>query len=150
MNLQQTESLRIKRVGQIFLDSARHVPQDKANFKPDPNLTSANEIVQHIAWANGFFNALIQGKAPAEHAFDPELPYAQALARFEQSCQHLAAATAAVPDDQLDDARDMPWGQTWKVKHILTSGSLHIAYHWGQIGYLQKAWGDTTDYHLVP
>jgi len=149
VNLQQSESLRLKQVGQVFLNSAQHVPQDKADWKPDSGLTSASEIVQHIAWANGFFDALIQAKTPTEYAFDPDLSYARALARFDQSCKDLAGTTAVVPDDQLDDTRDMPWGQTWKVKHILMAGSLHIAYHWGQIGYLQKGWGDTTDYHLV-
>lgn len=148
MNLQQAESARLKLTGEIFLNAARHVPPDKVHWTPTPGATSAGQIVQHIAWANDFFAAHIQGKPPREQRFDPDLPYEDALARFQQSVQGLAQTMAAVPDEQLNDPRPMPWGQTWKVKHILMSGSAHIAYHWGQIGYLQNTWGDDIDYHL--
>ena len=148
MTLQQSESVRLKLTGGIFLSAAKHVPPDRVDWSPAPGAKSAGQIVQHIAWANDFFAALIRGEAPREQVHNPDLPYADALARFERSVKALAETLAAVPDAQLDDPREMPWGQTWKVKHILMSGSAHIAYHWGQIGYLQSAWGDDTDYHL--
>ena len=150
MTLQQMESVRVKRAGEIFLGAAQHVPADKAHWKPHPNATSAHEIVQHLAWANHFFAAIIQGQTPPAADKDPQVPFEQVLQQFQRSYESLAHTIAAVPDAHLQEKRQMPWGQVWKVQSLLMGGSLHIAYHWGQIGYLQLAWGDTTDYHLLP
>lgn len=150
MTLQQTESLRVKRAGEVFLDTARHVPADKAHWKPHPNGTCAHEIVQHLAWANAFFDALIAGQEPPLTVKDPQVPFEQVLQQFQRSYESLAKTIAKTPDERLSEKRQLPWGQVWKVQSLMMSGSLHIAYHWGQIGYLQLAWGDTTDYHLLP
>jgi len=148
VKLQQAESFRTKRAGELFLGSAKHIPQGKADWKPGDEATSAQDIVQHLIGANRFFTALIQDKTPPETSKAAHEPFEQLLERFQQSYEELSDTIAAVPDDELQAERQMPWGQTWKVQALLMGSSFHLAYHWGQIGYLQKAWGDTADYHL--
>ena len=148
MNVQQAESFRTKRAGELFWASAKHVPSDKADWKPGEGTTSARDIVRHLTGANRFFNALIQDQTPPTPSDADSEPFEQLLERFQQSYEELASTIASVPDEQLQAERQMPWGQTWKVRALLMGSSFHLAYHWGQIGYLQKAWGDSTDYHL--
>jgi len=149
MSIQKGESLRTRKAGELFLDAARHVPADRADWKPHPDTSSAREITHHMSWANRFFAAKIRDEAidpPTDP--DPETPWEDVCADFGASCKALVEVVAKTPDDALDQTREMPWGQVWKVKALMMGASLHLAYHWGQIGYLQKAWGDTTDYHL--
>ena len=152
MNLQQLESRRVQAMAQIFLEAARHVPPDKADWKPDPRAKSAHEIVSHLAKANGLFLNILRGEPPTgDTAPDTEgKRYEDSLAEFERSAQELAEAIATVPDEHLNDPIVLPWGKTWKRKWLFSAASDHIAYHWGQIGYLQTLWGDATDYHLIP
>lgn len=148
MGYQKTEAFRVKTMGKLFYEAAKHVPADKADWKPHENATSAQDIVDHIAWANNFFGSMIKGETPSKPEDQEKVGYEQSLERFKQSCKDLADVVSKVPDDQLDVTRDMPWGQTWKIKALLMSGGIHIGYHWGQIGYLQNTWGDDRDYHL--
>jgi uncharacterized damage-inducible protein DinB len=148
MSLQKAESMRTKIAGSMFTNAAKQVPTDKARWSPDDESASAYEIVQHLAGANYFFNAMIKNEPPPTPELDESLSYEEALEKFEESVETLARTTVNVSDEDLKATREMPWGQTWKVQNILMSGSLHISYHWGQIGYLQTIWGDSTDYHL--
>lgn len=152
MNWQQLESRRVQALAQIFSEAARHVPPEKADWKPDPKARSAHEIVSHLAKANGLFLALLNGDPPSgDTAPDTEgKSYEDTLKEFEKSAQELAEAIASLPDERLEEQVDLPWGQTWKMSRVVAAASGHIAYHWGQIGYLQTLWGDATDYHLIP
>jgi uncharacterized damage-inducible protein DinB len=151
MNLQKLESRRVQAMASIFHEAARHVPAEKAQWKPDPKAKSAREIVEHLTGANHFFAALLRGEpqAPPTGESIPK-SYEDALQAFQESAAVLAEATASVPDDRLQDAVELPWGQSWKMTMLLAAASGHIAYHWGQIGYLQTLWGDEADYHLIP
>ncbi len=152
MNLQQLESRRVQTMAQIFLEAARHVPADKADWKPDPRAKSAHEIVSHLAKANGFFTQILRGEPPTGDTA-PETEgrrYEDSLKEFEKSAQELVETIASLPDERLGETVQLPWGQSWKMTMIVAAASGHIAYHWGQIGYLQTLWGDATDYHLIP
>jgi len=151
MDLQQLESRRVQAMAQIFWEAARHVPPEKADWKPDPNAKSAHEIVAHLTAANAFFAALLRGEpfSGTPHPQTEGKEYAQSLEEFRRSAQGLAETIASLPEERLGETVTMPWGQTWKVPMLLAAASGHIAYHWGQIGYLQTLWGDATDYHLM-
>ena len=152
MNLQQLESRRVQAMAQIFLEAARHVPPDKADWKPDPKAKSAHEIVSHLAKANGLFLNILRGEPlTGDTAPDTEgKSYEDSLEEFEGSARELAEAIASLPDGRLGEQVELPWGQVWKLPMVVAAAGGHIAYHWGQIGYLQTLWGDATDYHLLP
>ena len=151
VKIQELESRRVRALMELLLKAARHVPADKAQWKPETNAKSAQEIVEHVAGVNEFFAKLIRGAelsgGPTPGRYES---YEQALSALQASGEAVAEAIQAVPDEQLEAERTLPWGEAWKLRKLLVAPGTHIAYHWGQISYLQTLWGDLKDYHLIP
>lgn len=151
VKMQELESRRVRALMELLLEAARHVPPDQAPWKPETNAKSAQEIVEHVAGVNEFFAQLIRGNdvsgGPVAGSYES---YEQALNALQASGEAVAAAIQAVPDEQLESERTLPWGEAWKLRKLLVAPGTHIAYHWGQICYLQTLWGDLKDYHLIP
>jgi len=154
MKLQQLESRRVQALMNLCVSAAQNVPADKIRWKPEGRGRSVHEILEHLAGANHGFAALIRGSAlPKEAANAPDRrsvkktadSYQQALEALRESGQALSEAIASTADEQLGEKRPMPWGETWEMTRLLTSPGAHIAYHWGQICYLQTLWGDQQD-----
>ncbi|OGF56698.1 MAG: hypothetical protein A2Z21_06300 [Candidatus Fraserbacteria bacterium RBG_16_55_9] len=154
MKLPQLESRRVQAIMELCSNAAQGVPTDKSQWKPEGLGKSVHEILEHLAGANHGFAALIRGGALSETAKksvdrqsikNPAASYPHAVEALRESGQALAEAIASVPDEQLRQERPMPWGETWAVTRLLTAPSAHIAYHWGQICYLQTLWGDQED-----
>jgi len=152
IKLQELEGRRVQALMELLLRAARHVPPDKVRWKPEPTAKSAQEIVEHVAAVNEFFATLIRGEASQSSGPRPQSheSYERALEALRASGEAVARAIQAVPDEQLETDRTLPWGQRWKLRRLLTAPGTHIAYHWGQISYLQTLWGDLKDYHLTP
>lgn len=154
MNLQQLESRRVQALIELLLRTAQHVPADKTDWKPEGQGKSVREVVEHLTGANHAFARLIEGepsgpsieKADRHKISAQSQSYDQALEALRASGEALAEAIASVPDEELGEERQMPWGETWKLTRAITAPSAHIAYHWGQLCYLQTLWGDLKDY----
>ena len=155
MNLQQLESRRVLSLIELFKKAAQQVPSDKTQWKPEKKGKSAHEILEHVAGANHAFAALVRGSALPEQAArardrqeikNASDSYKNAIVELQSSAKVLADAIASVPDSQLGEERPMPWGVTWKMTRLITAPSAHIAYHWGQLCYLQTLWDDMKDY----
>jgi uncharacterized damage-inducible protein DinB len=154
MRLQELEGRRVQVLLGICLNAAQVVPAERTRWKPEGRGRSAHEIIEHLAGANHAFAALIRGSAlPKEAAKAPDRQsvkkpadsYQQALAALQESGRTLSEAIASTPDEQLGQKREMPWGETWEMTRLLTAPGAHIAYHWGQLCYLQTLWGDQQD-----
>jgi uncharacterized damage-inducible protein DinB len=155
MNLQSFESRRLLGIIDLFQTAAKEVPPDKIQWKPEQRGKSAQEILEHVAGANLAFAALIRGGPLPEQASKvrdrqdvkhESESYSQALAALKSSAHVLAEAIASVPESQLGEDRQMPWGVTWKMTRLMSAPSAHASYHWGQLCYLQTLYGDTKDY----
>ncbi len=143
MDLREIEIKRIEKISELFLKAARAVPKDKQDWKPMPTGNSAQDIVTHLAMANHFFAGLLRGSAPKETK--KANSYEEALKLFEDSKADLIGAIRSVDPAQFAEKRTMPWGEERTLKDLITSPMPHMAYHWGQIAYLQTLWGDTED-----
>lgn len=141
MDLREGEIKRIEKISELLLKAARAVPKEKENWKPMPTGKSAQEILAHLGMANYFFAALLKGTAPAQT--NAPTTYEDALKLFEQSKAHLVETIRSLDPAQFSEKRTMPWGEERTLKDLLTSPMPHMAYHWGQIAYLQTLWGDT-------
>ncbi len=154
MKLQQIESQRVQGTLEVCCQTASHVPQDKAEWKPEPQTKSAKEILEHLAASNHGVAAILSGKvsdAKMEKAQRKDVTlnagsYEEALDALRHSGKVLSESIAALSDEQLAQTRQMPWGEDWEVPRLLAVASSHIAYHMGQLGYLQTMWGDGEDY----
>jgi len=151
MSVQKFESLKIESLMELMAKTAREVPQDKIDWKPDPKGKSTREILEHLTGANHAFAALIRGESvPASDKQSFSIKPDQmddAFAALHRSGLHLSEAIAEVTDSQLEEQREMPWGETWKMLRLISSPSSHISYHWGQLAYLQTLWGDQVDHY---
>lgn len=154
MKLQQLESRRVQALMELCSKAAQGVPSERIQWKPDAKGKSAHEILEHLAGANHGFAALILGSAlpkgvkagaDRQSVKNPTDSYEQALEALKKSGNVLAEAISSAPDEQLSLTRPMPWGETWEMTRLLTAPGAHIAYHWGQICYLQTLWGDQQD-----
>jgi uncharacterized damage-inducible protein DinB len=143
MDLREVEIKRIEKISELLLKAARAVPKEKQNWKPMPTGTSAQEILAHLGMANYFFAALLRGGAPSEMRNADS--YETALKLFEESKSELAQTIRSLDPAQFNEKRTMPWGEERSIKDLITSPMPHIAYHWGQINYLQMLWGDPQD-----
>ncbi len=142
MDLREVEIKRIEKVSELFLKAARAVPSERQQWKPAPEGKSVQEIVAHVGMANYFFATLIGG---AEKSMRDVTDYQSALQLFEESKRELQQTIRSVEPAVLEEKRTMPWGELRSVKDLITSPMPHIAYHWGQINYLQTLWGDNQD-----
>lgn len=142
MDLREVEIKRIERVSELFLKAARAVPADRQTWKPAPEGKSVQEIVAHVGMANYFFATLICG---AEKSMRDVTDYQSALQLFEDSKRELQQTIRSLEAAAFEEKRTMPWGEVRSVKDLITSPMPHIAYHWGQINYLQMLWGDNQD-----
>jgi uncharacterized damage-inducible protein DinB len=140
MDLREVEIKRIEKIAELVLKAARAVPTERQTWKPLPTGKSAQEILAHLAMANSFFASLLRGGAPAQTS-EPAT-YEEALKRFEESKAELIETIRSVDPAQFDEKRTMPWGEVRSIKDLITSPMPHMAYHWGQIAYLQTLWGD--------
>lgn len=141
MDLREVEIKRIERISELLLKAARAVPKERENWKPMPTGKSPREILAHLGMANSFFAALLQGESPAQTS-EPTT-YEEALTFFEQSKAELIRTIRAIDPAHFDEKRTMPWGEERSIKDLITSPMPHMAYHWGQIAYLQTLWGDS-------
>jgi uncharacterized damage-inducible protein DinB len=140
MDLRETEIKRIEKIAELLLKAARAVPSDKQAWKPMPTGKSAQEIIAHLGMANYFFAALLKGTTPAP--MSAPTTYDEAIKLFEQSKAELIQTIRSVDPAQFSEKRTMPWGEERSIKDLITSPMPHMAYHWGQIAYLQTLWGD--------
>lgn len=140
MDLREVEIKRIEKISELLLKAVQAVPKEKQNWKPMPTGKSAQEILAHLGMANSFFAALIKGVAPA-HMSEPKT-YDEALKLFEQTKAELIQTIRSVDPARFNEKRTMPWGEERSMKDLITSPMPHMAYHWGQIAYLQTLWGD--------
>lgn len=144
MDLREIEVKRIEKIAELLLKAARAVPADKQNWKPAPEGKSAQEIVAHLGMAGYFFAMLIRGvdkPSPMPEA----KTYDDALKLFAASQAELTQTIRSIDPQHFQEKRTMPWGEVRSLKDLITSPMPHMAYHWGQINYLQTLWGDQQD-----
>ncbi|MBI1729266.1 DinB family protein [Candidatus Acetothermia bacterium] len=147
MSAQQTSSEQILKATEYLCNYAQHVPADKVDWKPDSSTKSVREILEHTIEVNQFFKSLISGAAPEKGATPLKSEkYEKIITGVRSSGEELAGVIRNLKDTQLRESRQAPQGKSWEVTRAIGTAGTHIAYHWGQIGYLQTIWGDAEDH----
>jgi len=106
--------------------------------------SSAAEIVRQCAFVARRHAALLSNQEPtadyhpAPPADDPE----EARRDFEAALEELRGALRALTPDMLQQERPMPWGATMLLEQVIFRSSYHLAYHNGQLCYIQLLLGD--------
>lgn len=134
------------------------VPDDKLTWAPSPSSRSSLRLVAHCAASNAFFTKVIKNGLPQpmptpEEFFrglsEGEATVAtreEALALLEGTTADLRRAIDALTAIELDATPDSPFGPL-PMSFWLEQTGEHLAYHAGQLAYMQTIWGDL-DNHL--
>jgi uncharacterized damage-inducible protein DinB len=148
MNFQQGEKSRLLSQFDLFNNSIENTPGDKRNWKPDDNLMSPQELMEHVTGANYYFAAMLKGEEPPSppEGAPPQLSFEEAQSAFNESCNMMAETIASIGDSDLTKEIPMPNGGTTSMQFMMTVPTSHISYHWGQLASLQKMYGDDKDH----
>jgi len=144
--------LQVEAVTELACKSAAAIPVDKAAWRPDPSAKSAHEIVRHMVEVNrSIAKGLRSGQAldavEKERLVVETADFCGARGALKHSGQALAAAYPEVPGEAVRDA--LAQGQMLEGPvRLMAIGLFHLAYHWGQLAYLQTLWGDGEDHFL--
>jgi len=151
MSFQQDEKARLLSQYDLFCNCVEHTPADKLGYQAGENAMSPQQQMEHLTGSNHFFAALIKGAPPpvAPEGEPPQLSFEQAKNAFDQSCQMMADTIASVSDGDLNREVPLPNGNSVKNKFMMTVPASHIAYHWGQLAFTQKMYGDEVDHFFV-
>lgn len=136
-----------------FFNYARAVPEDKLTWQPAEGARSALDIAQECAQSPGWSAGLL--KAKKFGGFDEERMAAIQEERAqwttvedcERVCRERSAALfeeiRAFPEDMMEETVELPWGKkTYAWWEIMFLHYWNLTYHLGQIGYIQKMYGD--------
>jgi hypothetical protein len=116
------------------------VPEDKLMWKPAPEAKSVAEIVDHIGGnLHGFLG---------DGEYTPVTSVEQAKKTIVESTAALAAWLRQQSMEGLENEMPTPVGPM-KGTHILPIAVFDLAYHSGQICYLQTLWADP-ETHMLP
>jgi hypothetical protein len=148
MNFQQAEKARFLSQFDFFNNCINNTPGDKKDWKPDGNLLSPQELMEHVTGANYYFAALLKGEEPPSppEVSPPRLSFEEAQLGFNESCNMMAETIVSIGDSDLAKELPLPTGGTTSMRFMMTVPTNHISYHWGQLASLQKMYGDDKDH----
>ena len=119
----------------------KFIPDDKLNWKPAPEASSALEVINHAAIPLLMIPAMLAGETPAEFAPATTREEAQELIRM--TSQSYAAKLRAMTPQDLEGTIAMPFGGEWPRARAASLPTIDLIHHHGQIAYIQTLLGDT-------
>ncbi len=127
---------------QMFLASAKAVPEEKRDWSPGGAATTTTWMVNHCAKFPRFIIASITRMEPVLDAFStPDLGFDEAVANLENATDALCAFVATVPEEQMSQSITFRWAPM-TVSQTLRMHHWNNTYHLGQVNYIQLLIGD--------
>src|SRR5262249_45005288 len=131
--------------------TAPFVPEDNWNWVPMGAARSLQDILAECALLPDTWHAsLLEGpEAPLRYPadFQGEKAKLDTLDKIravgDPAVERLCRQIEALPDPDLDETRDMPWGQSMTVADRIFICYWNTVYHYGQVNYIQMMLGDT-------
>jgi hypothetical protein len=130
-----------------IIRNVKALPADKLDWKPFDKGRSAMSQFQECAVSPEIFIRALNGGG---YVYTDDLKgKREALATVELAEKALRENTAellkqirALPDSRLDEPIELPWGATWRLVDVMNMHFWNLAYHVGQINYIQTLLGD--------
>lgn len=140
-NIENTLKTYVKDIG--------HLPADKLDVCPMGKARTPIDFTVECAGFNLVVAAAICGEAGAMPGSEERKAYIasldtgeKAIGGLEESVGKIVAGLNAASDDDLLREVTMPWGSTSLVHEAVNMATVHMAYHLGQINYIQSLYGD--------
>ncbi len=158
MTVSQNMARKIERIAEAFGHFIATTQEDRLHWRPaaDPasRTRSVLELASECIRDNRHYAALLRGEnpvSPGPGREQPALPFVDgkdAQIQLVESGRELAAAVRAVGGEGL--TRIYPrWKGRVSGELLLEIAYRGMAYHAGQVNYIQTLYGDT-EFHLPP
>lgn len=150
MTVQEFQARRVEGIGRALAHFTATTAEEKLDWHPSvTNGASARSVYDQVAeciQVNRYFAATLRGETVSppqsgEAAIVFESTQ-EAQRRLIESADELAAAIRALPDESLTAAYTVRRGEVTGEK-LLEMGYRNMAYHAGQVNYIQVLAGDT-------
>jgi hypothetical protein len=135
--------------GKMYVRDLGFIPADKVGECPMGCARTPLAFSAEVAGFNMMLAAMISDEAvpmpSAEERAAMEnavTSVEQASAMVTQSVEKLAQAVEALPDEALGERVTTPWGTESRRAELVNIAITHMAYHDGQINYIQTLYGD--------
>ena len=122
------------------------VPDDRLTWSPGGEAKSPLQLAAKTAAFLDFFAYFVQHRSMpgGERPPLPELgSREEAKAHLNAAFDRLTTALQALTEEDLQQMVPVPWGGTAPLAAVVGWVPSAIAYHQGQLNYLQTAYGDT-------
>lgn len=134
-----------------FVAALSHIPDDKLDWAPMGKAKPALAIAVEIETSNKWLAAELRGEEGAGAVWETMDPSScptreAATAALRESLVELETALDEATDEVFGETRELPWGQS-TVAEMCGMGAIHIAYHSGQLNYIQLLLGDE-EFHM--
>ena len=123
-------------IGRKLIAMAEDWPEDKYDFKPNPQVRSFAEQLLHAAGANYYYTDVVQGKKPAQEDL-PRSQYktkADVVAAVKKSFADAAAITKSKGDAGMNETVKHPFANAMtRVGDLAYDLIAHAGEHYGQL-----------------
>lgn len=148
VTIQALASELTREIAETLIAVAAATPDDKLNWQPLDNGRSIVEQLVECTLANRKWTSILRtrayadiGQAVAEKAYGELTPWNRVAARLRETAADLATEIEAVPDADLAQLLDTPWGP-YSLARSCMHAYWNMTYHEGQINYIQTLYGD--------
>ena len=156
MTVFEFQAGRIETTAELLAHALATTPADKQDWRPTlPGSVPTRSAIKQVGECvivNRYFAALLRGEAADGNPLGQGAPaFASAEdagAELLASARELADTVRALPDDALDGTV-AHWRGPLPVVRALDGPNRNMAYHAGQINFIQLLAGDS-EYHLPP
>ncbi|HEY3782707.1 MAG TPA: hypothetical protein VGL56_16615 [Fimbriimonadaceae bacterium] len=142
-----------KRMGDSLIRDLSFIPDDKVNTSPMGCARPALEFITECGGMNLYAGKIIAGEDFQPKSYEERQAFyatmdtrGKAVEFFNRGMEVLQTALTNATDEQL--ARDVkaPWGEDKKAYELAVIAVIHMAYHDGQVNYIQCLFGDGTNH----
>ena len=126
---------------QRLCNDASYIPSEKLDWSPMDYGKSVNSILSECVSLNLMTAAAIKRESPKD--IKTEMNFQALKDHVISTAMEVCKAVDTLSDDDLDGEVPMPWGAIMPAAAAIFIPHSHMAYHDGQINYIQLLLGDT-------
>jgi hypothetical protein len=140
---------QLEQVVKGYVSDFGHIPEDKRNVVPMGKARTPHDFTVECVGFNKWAARTIRGepadpsKKEERQAFLDSLSTSElAINALNQSVAEITTALSNLTDEDLAREITMPWGSPAALCEAPITAAFHMAYHMGQINYIQALYGD--------
>jgi uncharacterized damage-inducible protein DinB len=160
MTIQKISIALTQKVTRDIINAVRNIPEDKLLWEPKEQGRSARAILHDCIWVNLLWAEIIASRGVREKherldaffAHPPET-LEDCISQLQAETEALCQAIATLTEDEIDKCIAIGWQapKDMTLAEACLYPYYHMAYHEGQLAYLQRLYGDLNEYHtFVP